>query len=451
MTAPLAGSRFLDERRRRRLAADSGEDPLFTLAARPQQAGQAAASSPSPSALHFPLQKAISRRLWKIWAVGTLGLVVGAALLSAGFYAERAADVVGPAFVHLFDLAAGRAIRFFSIVYFVLCGQLAMFVWWGRARRQRGLNSRLRVWSSLAATCFLMSFFVATDTHLALNDTVLWLLKRDLGPRRDLCWLSPLAGSLLIFLWMLHRDMRECRTGLVMLWLAALSWTAAGSMVVVEAIPAEPLMITLTKNAAAMFGHWCFLMSLLLHARHVVYKSAEPSQVAAPKTGWRFPRIRLWGNSSNTDGAAADGAAKRRATKEKAAAAAADKKAKPRPTSKPEPTVKNTTPVAAKPTAPVAAKVAAAVASKPSVTVAQPPKAAPVAAAPKIEQPRPKPSTQIMRIDDPDDDDESDSDSENDGIDKGSLKGLSKRERRKLRKQWRDEQRGEGGDSDSED
>ncbi|MEX2287481.1 MAG: hypothetical protein WD648_10355 [Planctomycetaceae bacterium] len=459
MRTRFAGSRALDERRRRRLATGSDDNQfgnaLSDVTAKLSRGGQPGGISRASMGLSFPLRKAISRRLWKIWGVGSLGLMVGAALIAASFYADRYYPILGPGFSHLFDLAGGRAIRFYGVVAFLLSGLLSVFVWWARSRSHKDFRRRYRIWSRFAGACFLFSFLIGTDAHLALNETILWFWKRGPVPPAPWSWLAPTGCCVFVFLLMLHRDMRECRASLTMLWMAALSWTAAGGMFVAGGkIPGDPLVIAMIQAGTMVFGHWCLLMSLLLHARHVVYKSAEPPSAATSRSRWHFPRIWFRKNASKVDASALADRNNKRAARQ----SAADAKAKSRQSTKAEspakssvpPTEKTTTPVAAKSTPPVAGKTnapivgkaGAPIAAKPSAPAAQPVKTAAAASPRAIVQPRSTPQTQTLRVDQPE--------TETEALDNDNLKGLSKRERRKLRKQWRDGQREGQADSDDD-
>jgi hypothetical protein len=182
------------------------------------------------SALHFPLRKAISKRLWKLWGAGLAGLLVAAAILAAGYFDSVRAGELGPGFHSLFDLASSRAIRVISSVQVLLAGQLALFIWWARSRGQNGAPYRYRTWAWLAAVCFVASFAIGVDAHLALADTIAWAAGDQVTVEPQLGWLVPTGCCLLAFLCLLHADLKQCKTSLVLFWLAVMSWAGAAAI-----------------------------------------------------------------------------------------------------------------------------------------------------------------------------------------------------------------------------
>ena len=87
MSARFAGSRSLDERRRRRLAAGAEEPgPSGETAA---ACGRSAAEGGRRLAPRVPLQKIISPRGWKVWLVVLAAYALGAGVLLAGAGVSR--------------------------------------------------------------------------------------------------------------------------------------------------------------------------------------------------------------------------------------------------------------------------------------------------------------------------------------------------------------------------
>ena len=231
----------------------------------------ATTSSGVNSRFHFPLRKAISRRLWKVWGTGLAGLLVGAGIVAGGYFDELRSQELGPGFHSLFNLSSARAIRYFSTILVMLAGQLALFIWWARSRAQGVSAVRYRSWGWLSVICFLASFVIGSEAHHAATETLVWFAGGQLSFHPELAWMIPGGTCVLGFLWLLHSDLRQNRTGLALLWLAALSWIAGGAIRRVGDLSLDPLYVTLIETGAVIFGYWCLLMSMLVHARHVVY------------------------------------------------------------------------------------------------------------------------------------------------------------------------------------
>ena len=117
MAAQFAGSRSLDERRRRRLATESDEaasEPIVAPIPRRIPAAKAPIKQRGPS--HFPLRKAISSRLWKHAGVALLGLGLSVGILAGGFAAQTHPARLGPGLTWFLDLSAARLVRWYVVV-----------------------------------------------------------------------------------------------------------------------------------------------------------------------------------------------------------------------------------------------------------------------------------------------------------------------------------------------
>jgi len=259
---------------------------------------QAAARLEAGGPLHdqFPLRKVISPKLWKHWGLWLFGLLVGAGILYGGLCVSRQGNQLGPGFVRLFDLSSSPIIRCYSSFLLVLSGQLALLIGWARSRSLHDFAGRYRLWVWAAGAWFGFAFCVASGAHLAWTETAMWLWNADLQSwninlqnREALCWLLPATVLGICLLWTLHRDMRICRSSVVMLWLAAGLCLAAGVLELEAVLWRNPL----AQPALAMGGHLCLLTSMLLHARFVIHVSAEPPELRRFRLPFRLPRIGL--------------------------------------------------------------------------------------------------------------------------------------------------------------
>src|SRR5579872_7370008 len=143
--AQFAGSRSLDERRRRRLATES-EEGLTEAPPAPAPRRTSTAKSPSKSRGpgHFPLRKIVSSKLWKHSIVGLCGLLLAGGLLVSGWAAHVNPARLGPGFVWLFDLSAARFVRSYLSTAMLLSSQLALLIWWLRSQSLQDFKGRYR-------------------------------------------------------------------------------------------------------------------------------------------------------------------------------------------------------------------------------------------------------------------------------------------------------------------
>jgi hypothetical protein len=77
----------------------------------------------------------------------------------------------------------------------------------------------------------------------------------------------------------LVREMRDCRTSLSFLWLAFLLAGATASLVLGRPLPVPELQARLLECGVALLFVVCVFSSLLFHARHVVYVCVDPPAI----------------------------------------------------------------------------------------------------------------------------------------------------------------------------
>lgn len=290
MSASFAGSKHVDERRRRRLASDAGDapdEPDVSHFLAPQPSERAAADPHVP--LRFPLRKLISRKAWKHWLLGVGALATGGALLWIAARSAAGGETAGRHFLRMFDPVHGRVLPVYQSVLLAIGGQLALLIGWTRSRSQEDFHGRYRMWAWCAAGCFAAAGTILTDAHLAFGETVatLWKLSHPQAPL--FAWLVPVCISGLIVFRGVRAEMAENRGGSALLHLAAicgliaaadrLGWLTAGverlqaeSLAPLVDIITHPLFANGTLSAAAVF----LLTAMLLHARHVIHVSPEP-------------------------------------------------------------------------------------------------------------------------------------------------------------------------------
>jgi hypothetical protein len=274
--AQFAGSRSLDERRRRRLATESDEalaEPAAPPVVRRVTAFKSSEKSRGPG--HFPLRKIISARLWKHAAVGFCGLLFAAAIAVAGWAAEAHSARLGPGFVSLFGLSTARVVRWYLATALLLSGQLATLIWWLRSQSLQDFKGRYRGWAACATIGFFAAFAVETHAVRALSDTANWLWHFDEG-RQTLIGLAVLILFGLVAFRFLYCEMRDSLTSLAFLWLTCLFGSVAVVPVMCRTLPISAFSLRLFQSGSAMLAALCLFMSFLLQARHAIYVTVEP-------------------------------------------------------------------------------------------------------------------------------------------------------------------------------
>lgn len=445
METRFAGSQRLDERRRRRLVAEADgstddasapveTEALAAPAGRSRSAHRPVSAGNETSAPELPLARVLPAALWKHIAITATLLTVGAGLMAANVFAEQWATTVGPGVMMLFGVEHSPATAWYASLLLLLCSQSAGLIWWGRSRSAKDFDGRYRVWTRIAAVFFAGSAVLACHGHKALSATVRFLARYDGTHSETLAWLVPVSCVGALVLWALHREMRGCRLSLGVVYVAvtlyAISAAAVLDFILLNSVVRQALLV----QSAVLAGHVLLLHAMLLHARHVLYHTAEPS--AKSRRKWNIPRPHFRWPSLR----------KFRKSKSESPVEAQDKPPAEKPTAKSKtridtkhepvvaetPLVKNSEP----PTAPRREEI------RPAASVMPP---APVA-------PQPVQDERDFIANSVDDDETDEDDGTSDGSpsdddwsddqrSRGNLKGLSKKQRRKLLQEQRDRDR----------
>ncbi len=497
MTARFAGSRTLDERRRRWLATQE-QDKASQAAAEKSPPSKAVDLKPkSVNLRHFPIRKVISPKAWKITLTGLAVALCGVMIVGIEFLSWMPSDSLGPGWQRVVSGHEIRLAHLFHAGLLMMSGQLALFIWWARSQSLRDFEGQFRIWVWAALSLVFAGWGLIGQWHWAFGDTICWLWSAQFPQRQIVCWMLP-ACIVAGILWKkLSTDMRECKWSFALMGLGLLMGLGACVFRLGIDRTLWPVSTKQLAGAALQMGTCvAIFVSLLVHARHVIHVSAEPPKyrlgLGARIVQWakvsfqKLPKPKLklsalWRRKPKTQ---SEKPAKiPRCTQKPTAPVTNTKVSKPEnPETKSAETSAPKAPVIPKAAPPefksVETKVDKPVPtakSQPESTKATkpaeatlPPKPAmapkPVESkAAKTETKPVEPKTQVLPPTKPaaakspplppassvEPDSESDLDDEGDEaqyridqpLDPGQLKGLSKKERRKLRKQHRDSQR----------
>lgn len=297
MDARFAGSQRLGDRRRRRLAVETEDSQTESSDAkglaspegmvrnlhREPVSEQATSSVPD-----LPLGTLIPSQWWKYLAGGIGGALLAGGLLAAAWYESIWSTLTGTGIPRLFRLPDAPVAAWYSSLLLNVSAQLAILIWWGRSRSLKDFDGRYHVWTRTAGAWLLFSFCAATGAHDSLSTAILhfWPLK---SPQAHvLLWLFPAAGLGLNRLLALDREMKDCRASRTLLYTAAVSYAIAGVLRLELAYPFSEKVHHLLAAGMALLGHLALFVSMWVHARHVLYFTADPSH--APRRRLRIPR-----------------------------------------------------------------------------------------------------------------------------------------------------------------
>ncbi|MEZ6055560.1 MAG: hypothetical protein R3C01_02535 [Planctomycetaceae bacterium] len=274
MSIRFAGSRCVDERRRRRLA---------------QEADVPASESKSSGTLDAvdsedrteyqegdsPADSLITPKLWKHTVLALVVMALWGGMLFLGVRADASKGSISG----LVGLKEGKLTTFFSTVMLLAAGQLSLINLWYRSRSRKDFSGSYKLWFYASIGWLICCAATASGAHITAAEAVLRAHPIAAWNIRSLLWLVPAAIMMLPLSKLLLREMRDCRGSCRWLKGAALLaglWVATHLM-------GEHLLTSSQQllSGAALATGWPMLLalSMLIHARHVIHVSNE-----APKT-----------------------------------------------------------------------------------------------------------------------------------------------------------------------
>jgi hypothetical protein len=310
MGARFAGSQRLGDRRRRRLAVET--DNLSATAgwsdSLPAPAGMMrTAQAPhvvreatvgDDHSLGLAAVKIIPPEWWKYVAAATASLAITAGILLAGWRASDLAAALGAGIEGLFRFPAAPVAKWYGGVLLSLAGQLALLIWWARSQSHKDFEGRYWLWIRVACVWFILSGCVANDAQSAVRETLRHLWPEISSRTANLGWLVPTWGIGAAIVLPLAREMRGCRWSRSLLLLAAGFYLAAGGLHIAVDTAVPPAVRQVVVEASLLAGHQGLFFSMWLHARHVLYCTVDPaipskSRWNIPRPHFRLPRLRL--------------------------------------------------------------------------------------------------------------------------------------------------------------
>lgn len=281
----FAGAERAGERRRRRLAVES-TDSESTLV-RPTETGDiserffaASTKESSRAAVRAcPTLTVFASPLWKYFVVAGVGLAMTLALLACGYFQPPWLQSLGPGIGRLVRLSTRPVVNWLVTIGLFLTAQTTCIIWWARSRSLQDFHGQFRIWGWTAATWVFMSLSITTQAHLAISETVLTFVRWRTPGAQLWCWLIPSAfwGWWLVL--RLEPELRANRSG-HWVFLTAVTWYLGTAAILCQR-QSWPQLIEAELSAVLLillplFGHVCLFLSMSLHTRFVLYFTAEP-------------------------------------------------------------------------------------------------------------------------------------------------------------------------------
>ncbi|MGE5195573.1 MAG: hypothetical protein ACM3U2_24030 [Deltaproteobacteria bacterium] len=245
-------------------------------------------SDQSGHSFDLAVARLVPREWWKYVVGGLTGLAIAAGLVTAGACASDLSATLGPGIERLFAFPDAPVARWFSSLLLSVSAQSALFIWWARSQSDKDFDGRYWLWIRVAWALLLFGGCVAIGAHAALRTTLRYFLPEISGRTATLGWLLPASLAGVATLLSLAREMRGCRWSRTLILLGSVAYvTAAGLHLELDVLIA-PATRLLSLQASLLAGHLAVFLSMWLHARHVLYCTVDPA--APPKSRWRIPR-----------------------------------------------------------------------------------------------------------------------------------------------------------------
>jgi len=238
----------------------------------------------------------LPRQLWKRIVIGG---VYGVMLAVVGFLLVQPlawAAAVAPVAEHL--LAGSRPVLavYATTALWFAAGQFAALIGWYRSHSENDFGGRYRVWALLAAGFAGASFLAGTGVHVPIAQAALPYWRWPMWQPETMSWFAPLALVGTLLWWRMDRDVRRCLAGLWLTRIAGVTMIAAGCGHLFAAELAREAWYPVAMALAPVIGLGTLVLGLWLQACFVAYVCADPPEAA--RTTW-FARIggllrRLW-------------------------------------------------------------------------------------------------------------------------------------------------------------
>jgi len=325
----FAGSRSLDERRRRRLATenDARNSASETAAEALNQVDdldqflaehlgetepneEFSKSDPTGRPV-LTIEKIIPQDVRHLWSVGLVGFVLVSVLLAAMAQVSHFAVLLGPGVGQLLSVDSPGIAKFFGSVVLLFSAQISILIWWLRSQSLHDFQAKYRSWLFIACSWLFVAFCQITGAHAVFSHLVINRLKVPLPNQQIWGWVLLVLPFAFLLLRSCHREMRGCRASLSTFWGAVVC--CYGALL----LQLEPRLLgfwagrELLSVGLSLFGQVLIFQSLVLHAGHVLYVTtnpapkpeAKPSKVAAwfGRLAARLPRVQFgkWARKNN--------------------------------------------------------------------------------------------------------------------------------------------------------
>lgn len=275
MSVQFVGARSSDDRRRRRLAVSvegSGTALSPEDAARIERRGLSADSIVAVAAPWIP------QALWRIWTVGVL-LLVGLVLVGVASVRPLALrPELQSLQSHLLEQSRPVLVDHLQSVVWTGITAWALLIGWYRSRSESDFGGRYRIWTWFAGLLAVVGFCAGTDAHQALARIAVEfkLLPVHAG---SLIWQIPLLSAGLPLGVIIDRELRRSRMTLILYRITAVVLLAAAAVPLLNRALAGSPWFEYAAILLPLTGMGLLFLTLWLQSWCVAYFCPDPPEL----------------------------------------------------------------------------------------------------------------------------------------------------------------------------
>ncbi|MFO1019914.1 MAG: hypothetical protein U0903_04365 [Planctomycetales bacterium] len=271
----FGGSPKVDERRRRRLAAEAERARGRASSQRGSSRGNAKAGGQLP----FSFTEIVPASPFKI-LLGTLaGLICSALIPTLGFYDSTVTQYTGPAISWLFSLTSHPFANWYGSLLLFLSAQLCLLMYWARSRSITDFRGSFRLWRTATFVLLFYSFMLTNRGHLVWSKTLLHFWPEKFKGHETWSWLIP---AVVLGYWISRQvlaDMRDCLASRALLFMGLICHLVTVADAFDQRVIFSswtPRFLETVRLELLLSGQTLIFGALWLHARYVLYISVEP-------------------------------------------------------------------------------------------------------------------------------------------------------------------------------
>ena len=284
MATQIAGARFLDERRRRRLASEKEALPVLPTTSHPLASGttqtQASQASSTSVSNLFPIQIVLPSQRWCLGliALGVLFLIVLLILVPVGL--ENLSDrfKISERSRNQLAFCVQRIERGAIVFLFLLMSMMSLVIRYARSRSLTDFAGAYRKWTIIAAVWLIAGFFILSEMDLFLTEltTAFWFF--NLPGKEYLCWLLPVLVWGLVLFVSLYFEFRVSKISTLFLFCSLLLFlTSSYSLFESESLFSVLSLKYLTPRTAFLMGCGALFFAHIYQTWFVLHVSCEPA------------------------------------------------------------------------------------------------------------------------------------------------------------------------------